>query len=141
MKRKAHAVGVIFEDADGDILVLKRHQDSPEGNTWGLVGGNIDEGEDSLAAALRETSEEINHSLPSSELTFLKTYHWERPDLDLKFEVYKYKVAKDRVDIRLDIDENTEHMWAQPKNLHERSDLMIGLYRIIEDEYNIVNRQ
>jgi ADP-ribose pyrophosphatase YjhB (NUDIX family) len=41
-----HAVGIIFEDKYRNILVLKRHHNSLEGTTWGLVGGKVDEGED-----------------------------------------------------------------------------------------------
>ena len=42
MANQVHAVGTIFENNKGEILVLRRHKDDPEGNTWGLVGGKID---------------------------------------------------------------------------------------------------
>jgi 8-oxo-dGTP pyrophosphatase MutT (NUDIX family) len=57
MAKKTHAVGVIFEDLDGKILVLRRHIDDPEGGTWGLVGGKLDGGEDAISAAMREVEE------------------------------------------------------------------------------------
>jgi len=59
--KQVHAVGVLFEDIDGEILILKRHENSPEGNTWGLVGGKIDNGEDGRTAAIRESEEEIGY--------------------------------------------------------------------------------
>ena len=135
MTKMVHASGVIFEDEKGSILVLRRHVASPEGNTWGLVGGNIDSGEDKLTAAIREVSEEINHSITASELHFIKTYHWVRSELDLTFEVYKYSVPQDKVNIKLDTNENTDHMWASPDELLQREDLMMGLYPILEDAY------
>lgn len=135
MLRKVHAAGIIFEDEGGSVLVLRRHQNSPEGNTWGLVGGNIDEGENSSTAALREAKEEINHEIPPSELKYIKTYQWERPDLKLTFDVFKYKVVRKNMHLELDTEENMEHMWELPKVLRQRQDLMIGLYPILVDEY------
>ena len=137
MTKQVKAVGVIFEDPEGSILVLRRHKKSPEGRTWGLVGGNIDEGEDKVTAALREVQEEISHSIKENDLKYLRSYHWERDDVDLSFDVFKYRISQDEVEINLDEQENTEHIWATPKNLHSRSDLMIGLYPILEDEYGI----
>ena len=43
MTRNVHAVGIIIENTSGEILVLKRNKTRPEGNTWGLVGGKVEE--------------------------------------------------------------------------------------------------
>ena len=134
MSTKIYASGVIFED-DGEILVLRRHAKGREGDTWGLVGGNIEPGEDKLDAAIREVDEEIGHNIRPSELEFLKTYRWDRDDFDITFEVFKYKIHRNEVNIDLDTDENVDHMWAQPKDLITQPDLMRGLYPILEDEY------
>lgn len=133
MKKQVHAVGVIFEDDSGEILVLKRHKNSPEAETWGLVGGNIDSGEDGIEAAIRETEEEVAHSIRESRLEFIRAYKWDREDKTIIFEVYSYKVSKSEVEVVLDKEEVTEHMWEKPELLHKRSDLMIGLYPILDD--------
>jgi 8-oxo-dGTP pyrophosphatase MutT (NUDIX family) len=88
-------------------------------------------------AAIREASEEIGHSIPDSDLQFMKTYHWKRLNEDVEFEVFKYKISQENVDIKLDRSENTEFMWAKPKVLFHRKDLMAGLYPILEDEYEL----
>jgi mutator protein MutT len=89
MPKKVHAVGVIFKNEHQQILVLRRHPESPEGATWGLVGGKVDPGETKEETAIRETQEEIGHTINPSQLRFLKTYHWDREDLDITFEVFK----------------------------------------------------
>jgi mutator protein MutT len=133
MARQVHAVGVIFENENGEILVLRRHPRDPEGTTWGLVGGKVDPGEDKTQTAARETQEEIGHAIDPSQLRFLKTYHWDRADLDITFEVFTLKTLAKDVTLELDQNESTEHMWAHPRDLQKRPDLMRGLYPILED--------
>jgi mutator protein MutT len=135
MTKKVHAVGVIFENEHGQILVLRRHPESPEGVTWGLAGGKIELGEDKETAAACEVQEEIGHIINSSKLQFIKTYHWDRDDLDITFEVFMLPSLSDEVKLEIDQNEHSEHMWALPQELYSRSDLMIGLYPILEDVY------
>lgn len=89
MAKKIHAVGVIFENEHKEILVLRRHPQDPEGATWGLVGGKIESDETKEITAIRETQEEIGHTIDPSKLEFIKTYHWDRADLDITFEVFR----------------------------------------------------
>ena len=133
--KKIHAVGIVFENEASEILALKRHAKSLEGNSWGLVGGNIDDGEDKLQAALREAKEEVGHSIPADSLEFIKTYFWEFDYAQVIFEVFRYKIARHEVDIELDKAENTEFMWEKPDVLRARNDMMHGLYPILEDLY------
>lgn len=135
MSSKVRAVGVIFQNEEGKILVLRRNPQDPEGNTWGLVGGKPDPGETSQEAAIREVKEEIGHEINPADLKFLKTYHWDRDDLDLTFDVFKLKIPKSEVMINLAKNENTEHRWVLPQELFRQPDLMQGLYPILEDEY------
>lgn len=135
MAKKVHAVGVIFENEHGQILVLRRHPQDPEGTTWGLVGGKVEPGETKEATAIRETEEEISHIIDPSQLEFVKTYYWDREDLDITFEVFKLRTLADAITLEIDKNENTEHTWANPHELYMRKDLMIGLYPILEDVY------
>ncbi len=137
MTQKVHAVGVLFEDLSGEILVLKRHASRPEAHTWGLVGGNIDPGEDKATAAVREAKEETGHTVPTQELQFMKTYVWQRKDATITFEVFRYKANKNEIEIVLAAEESTDYAWAQPNDLHKRPDLMAGLYPILKDTYTL----
>jgi 8-oxo-dGTP pyrophosphatase MutT (NUDIX family) len=137
MAKKVHATGIVFEDESGRILVLRRNAESPEGRTWGLVGGKLDDGEDSKVAAIRETQEEVGHTVQSDELQFLKSYHWDRDDLDITFDVYKLSVTGDAVKLEVNQNEHSEHAWLLPDELYARNDLMKGLYLILEDFYEV----
>lgn len=136
MTKTIHAVGVIFENSHKEILVLRRQSEKVEGETWGLVGGKVDIGEDKYQAIVREAKEETGVSINMSNLVFLKTYHWKRTDGDFIFETFKYLI-KDALDIDLNTQENVEFIWAVPEELYARKDLMIGLYPILKDEYNL----
>lgn len=137
MTKPIHAVGVIFENGDGQILVLRRHAERPEGGTWGLVGGKIEPGEDPASAAIREVQEEIGHNLDKNKLEPLSAYEWEYAGQPLLFNVFRTNEVPKDVETKLDQTENTEHMWAAPESLHERPDLMSGLYPILEDTYGV----
>jgi 8-oxo-dGTP pyrophosphatase MutT (NUDIX family) len=137
MVKKIHAVGIIFENAQGQILVLKRHPVNPEGVTWGLVGGKLEAGEDRIAAAVREAREEIGYAINSTQLQFITTYHWKREDINLTFEVFRLAHLPNSVVLTLNRDEHTEHLWAHPEKLYRRPDLMMGLYPILQDVYNV----
>lgn len=138
MKNLVLAVGVIFENDLGEILVLKRHPQDPEGTCWGLVGGSVDDEEDEGTAALREVEEEIGCVIHPERLKFIKTYHWQRPEHDLEFTVFHCFVAK-KEDLVLQInpDEHTDALWAKPAELYQRLDLMIGLYPVLAEYYHL----
>lgn len=137
MASQTHAVGVIFENKKGEILVLKRHPRDPEGETWGLVGGKVDTGELPKATAIREVKEEIGYTINEDKLRFIKTYHWNRDDINLLFEVFILSISSDEVVLNIDKNENTEHLWERPVQLYKRKDLMIGLYPILKDNYKV----
>lgn len=137
MIKQVHAVGIVFEDESGEVLVLKRHVNSPEAKTWGLVGGNIDPGEDALHAAVREAEEEIGHSISHEKLQYVKTYIWVRDESTITFEVHKYPVLKHDIDIVLQSEEATDHKWVLPEKLYVQKDLMIGLYPILKETYGL----
>lgn len=57
--RSRRAARVILLDADDRVLLVRGHDaDQPTRSWWFTVGGGIDPGEDSRAAALREVREE-----------------------------------------------------------------------------------
>jgi len=137
MAQKVHAVGVIFEDDLGRILLLYRKAGKPEGETWGLPAGKIEPGEDIGSTAVREVKEEIGYAINPRYLRFVKSYHWDRDDLDVFFEVFKFSVGSSEVEIRLNKGESTEYKWALPKDWYQQSDLMLGIYPILEDVYKL----
>ena len=137
MPNKIHATGTLIENEMGEILTLLRKKKSAEGGTWGLVGGMIDDGEDKREAARREIFEEINVKFDLNDLSFLETFHWDRTDADITFEVFKIRVNRDDLSIKIQDTEVDEYQWIAPKEAFKRKDLMEGLYPILESLYQV----
>jgi 8-oxo-dGTP diphosphatase len=133
--RHIKAVGVIIQNDKGEILVLRRHKNSPEGSTLGLVGGKVDNNEDELTAIVRETREEIGYNASPTDLVFIKSYQWQRADEEIQFGVFKLQKNIDDDAITLETNKSSRFMWLSPHELLERKDLMLGLYPILEDHY------
>lgn len=137
MITQVHAAGILFENESGEVLVLKRHSSSSEPNTWGIVGGKIDAGEDRATAAIREAKEETGHVVPRAELEYIRTYTRHTTDSLVTFELFKYKVSKHDVRVLLEPDKSTDYRWAMPQDLYQTKNLMIGLYPILKDTYHL----
>lgn len=61
--------GLVVKAADsGRVLMIQRalDEDDPAAGTWEIPGGHLEDGEDSLAAALREWAEETGSTLPGT---------------------------------------------------------------------------
>ena len=137
MANRIHAAGVLLENEDGEILVFRRQPQNPEGNTWGLTGGKIKEGENTLQALLRKVHAEIGYDIDPGNVRFVKTYHWDREDMDLIFDVFRLTDPASSAVTKLAADAHSEYLWATPQELYARKDLMQGLYPILEDTYGI----
>jgi len=138
MSDTLRAVGTIFVNNNEEILLLLREGSIPEGGLWGLVGGKIDKNEGKLDAAIREIKEEIGVDIAPSDLKFVKTYtyHWDKGDKKIEFETFKSDF-KEGAELSLDTSENVKYMWILPEEAYKRKDLMIGLYKILLDLYNL----
>lgn len=64
--RRMSSAGVVIEDHDGRLLVVKAHYK----HYWSLPGGMVDAGESPLRAALREVKEEVGFDLDVQYLQF-----------------------------------------------------------------------
>ncbi|MEZ0448075.1 NUDIX hydrolase [Cellulomonas sp. ICMP 17802] len=63
------AARVILLDEDDRVLLIRGHDvDQPERSWWFTVGGGLDDGEDSLAAAVREVREETGIVLDATQV-------------------------------------------------------------------------
>lgn len=67
------AVGIIFRDQEGRVLLQHRTEDAPKNpGCWGFFGGHIEEGETPEQAAKREVKEELGIELDN--FSFFKKF-------------------------------------------------------------------
>ncbi|MBD5787594.1 NUDIX domain-containing protein [Cellulosimicrobium terreum] len=86
------AARVLLVDAADRLLLVRGHDvDQPERSWWFTVGGGVDEGEDELAAAVREVQEETGLVLDPSALAGPV---WTRSAI---FDFYRWHCRQDEV--------------------------------------------
>lgn len=107
----------------------------------GFSGRKVGGDRDSVATAIHKTREEIGYTIDASKLQFFRSYHWNRDDLDLTFDVYKLTIRKGETRLEINKDGHTEYKWETPQNLYRQKDLMTGLYSILKDLYERKNRR
>lgn len=80
----------LIKNKEGHILLQHRDGNAPTNpNVWGLWGGEIDPGETSVQAAIRELKEELDINVEASQLHFFKKQvdeNWEADVFLLKDE-------------------------------------------------------
>ncbi len=132
---KVHVSGCYVTDAEGRLLLLRRHPLKIEGGTWGVPGGKHDPGETPLQAACRELREETGLDLPEDAFTPLGTFYVRLSYGD--FPYHPFAAAVERVPtIRLAADEHTEAKWVTPHEalalplMEDEDDVLKRLYRL-----------
>lgn len=58
-------INVVVQREEGDFLVYRQSKYAIEGDSWAIVGGYIEPGEDPLEAAKRELLEETGYEAPN----------------------------------------------------------------------------
>ena len=138
MSIQIHAAGIIIENNKGEILLLLKNKERPEGRTWGPPGGRIENNESPQKAAVREAEEEINLEIKLKDLHFNNTLkwgvNWKETKYTITYESFLLKLPNP-FKITLDENEHTDYMWIKPQDAYERKDLMKGTYVIIENLY------
>jgi len=105
-----------YVEYNGNILILHRQDYKPEGNTWGLPAGKIDEGEDKISAMLRELEEETGIKKQADELKFLETIYVKYPEYHFIYHMFKL-ILSDYPEIKLSDKEHKEYKWLSPDNV------------------------
>ena len=114
-----------FLEHDGHILLLHRHPNKPQGNTWGVPAGKVEKDESIVQATVREIFEETGVPIAPTQLSdaILTYVRWN--DFDFEYHVFRTQLDK-RPDIIIDPNAHQRYHWATP---HEALDL-----DLIEDE-------
>ncbi len=97
-----------FEDK---ILLLKRHPRKPQGHTWGIPGGKMDEGETPRMAVVREVFEEVGIKIKEDELEEIDRMYVRGTLNDYIFYRFR-KLFLTLPVIDLSLDEHIEARWV-----------------------------
>ena len=110
-KHTVEAAGCYCEFEDR-ILFLKRHQDKPQGATWGVPGGKLEKGETPREAVIREVFEEVGIPISDDEdLKEMSSLYIRLPHMDYVYHrFYKKFATLPQLDIALD--EHDEAAWV-----------------------------
>jgi len=102
---------IIYENK---ILLLKRHPDKPQGDTWGVPGGKMELNESTRECAIRETHEEAGVDIDDDELKFMGTLYCSVPNGDTPFSYVFHlfqKILKALPVLSIGLEEHMEGSW------------------------------
>lgn len=108
------AVGCFLEHEDAFVL-LERQDHKPQGRTWGLPSGKIEEGETPDEAMLRELWQETGYRVSSDSLLHVRTVYVRFDDgTDFVYHIYRLIVSGERPTVRINSAEHKTHEWVSP---------------------------
>ena len=109
---KIEVVGCFVQHND-EIILLLRQDHKPQGNTWGIPSGKIDDGEDPKITVQRETEEETGLRIPEDEIFFHSTFYVRYDDYDFIYHVFSAKLDN-KFEIAINELEHKDAIWISP---------------------------
>lgn len=93
------------------ILLLKRHPEKSQGNTWGVPGGKMEINEDPRMAVIREIREEVGLNIDDNGLACLGKIYCRLPHVDYVYHVFRKRFHVFPI-IDLALEEHLELKWV-----------------------------
>ncbi len=103
-----------FVEYKGEIILLERPEHKPEGGTWGVPAGKVEEGEKPLAAMIRELWQETKLKIPKSKIKFDRKVYVRYPDYDFVYHIF-HALLDARERIKINPKEHEKYMWIAPE--------------------------
>lgn len=124
-----------FFECDGHILLLHRQDTKPQGNTWGVPAGKVEQGEGVLEAMVREIEEETGYTVSKSTPTLSNTVFVRYPDYDFIYHIFQLPLPERPVVI-IDPTSHKNFQWETPLQALEM-DLIPDLDACIKLHYGL----
>ena len=130
-------VSNLIEREDGKFLLLKRALHKPQGGTWGIPTGKVEEGEDFIDAIIRETFEETGIEIKPSDLKMHPVLYVrvEKDGYDLIYHMYSSMVPLD-TEIILEKSAHDDYEWVTPQEslemnlIHDMQPIIIKFFNL-----------
>jgi 8-oxo-dGTP diphosphatase len=119
----------VFIECDGEILLLHRQDYKPQGNTWSLVAGKVNQNENLQDALIREVEEETGIRINQKDCNYFGKYYVRFPEYDFVYNVFHLSV-EEKPKIKLKLEENKNYQWIKPQDA-------LKLNLIQHEDYNI----
>ncbi|MDD3006714.1 MAG: NUDIX hydrolase [Candidatus Pacebacteria bacterium] len=105
---------------ENKLLILKRVQDTYQGNYWDLPGGTLEDGEDPAAGAIREAREETGLDVYDLTLSSYYSNVDETKNKQFITLIFLAKTDSDITEIKLCPEEHSEFLWDSPEEIKNR---------------------
>lgn len=128
-KERRTACGLIFnEKGETAVAYIKKH------NMYNLIGGKIEENEDSKQALIRESKEEIGYSLKDIEyIDSLGCYYYFELMDKYELAVMDFYKAKIGEKVCKPIEEDHELVWVKPEKIAD--EMYFEYHRYLLEKY------
>lgn len=103
-----------FIEYQSEILLLHRQDSKPQGNTWGVPAGKVDEKENLLSAIAREVKEEVGLFFEPHKFTYFNKFFVRYPEYDFIYHIFHLSL-KERPTVNLNPAEHKNSLWDNPK--------------------------
>lgn len=97
---------------EGKLLLLLRNPQKPQGNTWCVPGGKLENGETPLEAVIREVREETGIKLSKKSLVYRRTIYVRFPERDLILHLFNAHFKKEPKSLSIAPDEHVACRWV-----------------------------
>jgi len=103
-----------FFEAGGEILLLHRQDHKPEGNTWGVPAGKVDQGETPIGAILRELVQETGHVAVADDMAYFQELFVRYPTYDFIYHMFHLPLPQ-KPSVIINANEHKAYTWKTPE--------------------------
>ena len=107
-------IGSCFLERNGKFLLLLRQDCKPQGNTWGVPAGKVEENETPAQATAREMTEETGYPANPEQLRFFKTVYVRFPEFDFIYHMFSLSLPGDH-EVLIDPETHKDFRWVTPQ--------------------------
>lgn len=121
-----------FLECDNKFVVLLRHAHKPDGATWGLPAGKVENNEPDSVAMVRELEEETGYRAALSEMEYLREDEFQfNNDPSFIFVVYRVKLANPH-GVIMESSAHQKYRWIDPVECYNLPNLIPGFKKVLE---------